>query len=119
MLFGDQQYEHLPEEVIQILIDSGVARSQWDAIGRQMQAANLHRNKNTFMGAMKRFGLPIAAMGTLFGLTRSVNPMRPLHPKTGSIRQGTSLYNLQDGQEEELLERQRTPASRPKMVARY
>lgn len=119
MLFGDQQYEHLPEEVIQILIDSGVARSQWDAIGRQMQAANLHRNRNTFMGAMKRFGLPIAAMGTLFGLTRSVNPMRPLHPQTGSVRKGTSLYNLQDGQEEEPLARERPTTQGPKMVTRY
>ena len=93
MLFGSHQYTNLPDEVIEVLVDSGVASAEWEAIGRQMQAAALHKNQKSFYGAMRRFGLPIAAMGTLFGLTKAINPMRPLHPKTGSIR-GTSFYNL-------------------------
>lgn len=94
MLFGDQYYAHLPEEAIEILIDNGVATAEWEAIGRRMQAAHMHKSKNTFYGVMKRYGLPMAALGTLFGLSKSINPMRPMHPKTGSIR-GTSFCNLQ------------------------
>ena len=44
MIFGEGQYDDLPEEIIQVLVDSGVARSEWDAISRQMQIAGNYRN---------------------------------------------------------------------------
>ena len=83
MLFGDQQYAELPEYAIQILIDRGVGVAQWEDIGRQMQQANLHRNRNTFYANLKKYGLPTAAMASLFHLANRVNPMRPIKPTAG------------------------------------
>lgn len=83
MLFGDQQYAELPEHAIQILIDRGVGVAEWEAIGRQMQQANLHRNQRTFYANLKKYGLPTAAMASLYHLANKVNPMRPIKPTAG------------------------------------
>lgn len=70
MLFGDEQTAHLPEEVVEILIDSGVARSQWDALTKQIQVrgqfGQRHSAANKFKQLAKAAGLTGSAIATLW-----------------------------------------------------
>ena len=76
MLFGDQQYAHLADELpqyaVDIIVQNPRAIAEWDQITRTMQGAALHRNKNTFREVMKRFGFPLAAIGSLDAVYRIV-----------------------------------------------
>lgn len=70
MLFGDQQYDNIPEEVIEILIDNGIATSQWEQIGKLMKVrdnfgANLSAS-NKAMRALQALGMTGSAAFTLW-----------------------------------------------------
>lgn len=70
MLFGEQQYDLLPDELIDIIIDSGAARSDWAKIGEQLLLAEKYRNQQGVRGrlasALWAAGVPIAAVGTIY-----------------------------------------------------
>ena len=97
MLFGDQQYAHLADELpqyaVDIIVQNPRAIAEWDQITRTMQGAALHRNKNTFREVMKRFGFPLAAIGSLFQASQHITVTRPIK-KPGQLRGGTSPFNL-------------------------
>lgn len=96
MLFGDSQYAQLPDYMVEIIVQNSQGAAEREQIVRLMQAAALHKNQQTFRHTMKRFGFPLAAIATLYGGLKHVNPMRPIRPigdKPGNL-QGTSFFNL-------------------------
>lgn len=96
MLFGNRQYETLPEEIVDIIVSNPRGAAEWETITRHIQAAALHKNKKTFREVMKRYGFPLAAITTMWGAAKHVNPMRPIGPRgpnQGALR-GTSFGNL-------------------------
>ena len=70
MLFGNQQYTNLPEEVIEILIQNDVATSQWETIGRTMRAANNYRHGATtgarLYKALRDMGIAASTVSGLY-----------------------------------------------------
>lgn len=90
-LFG-QDFDELPEYAVQIIVDNPQARADWEGITTQMQAAAMHHNKRTFREIMKRYGFPLAAIGSLYQAAQTVTVGRPIK-KPGQLR-GMSFWNL-------------------------
>lgn len=70
MLFGDEQYERLPEELIQVLVENGVAQAEWEQIGRLMgrrdQAGGRFRNTGPLIQKLTALGLVGGALRAAF-----------------------------------------------------
>lgn len=94
MLFGDQQTNHLPEEVIEILVDQGIGAAQYEYIGRQMAAMRRHNAPRTMVERFFRtIGLSMSAASAAYTAWTHTSP-REQGPRQGNIRTtGTSFYN--------------------------
>jgi len=64
MLFGEDSVKDLPEEVVEILIDSGVARSEWDALSRQIEVRGQLGNRLSAANKFKRLAQGLGMAGT-------------------------------------------------------
>lgn len=64
MLFGEESISKLPEEVVEILIDNGVARSQWDALTKQIEVRGQLGNRLSAANKFKRLAQGLGLTGT-------------------------------------------------------
>ena len=72
-LFGEGQYENLPEEVIEVLVDNGIQAAQWEQIGRHINAVERHQQGPRLIRGLKNLGMGAGAVKLIWNAWNHMN----------------------------------------------